>query len=99
MGSPEIPLNSVAGQHAAMHAALECYLSSILEIAETIEAISPDIGAACREPLLLLRSRLSADPTPVSLEDSREELHEILQGFCRKARLQNEALARDLNQT
>ena len=46
MSSPEIPLNSVAGQHAELPAALECYLSSILEIAETIEAISPEIGVA-----------------------------------------------------
>jgi diguanylate cyclase (GGDEF)-like protein len=82
-----------------MPAALECYLSSILEIAETIEAISPEIGPACREPLLLLRSRLYADPTPQALEESRTALHHILQGFCQKARLQNEALARDLNQT
>jgi diguanylate cyclase (GGDEF)-like protein len=99
MGSPEIPLNSVARQHAEMPAALECYLSSILEIAETIEAISPEIAASFREPLILLRSRLSADPTPAALEESRDALHEILQNFSEKAHLQNETLARDLNQT
>ena len=51
MGSPEIPLNSAAEQHAELPAALECYLSAILEIAETIEAISPEIAASFREPL------------------------------------------------
>ena len=46
-----------------------------------------------------LRSRLASDPTPEALEESRAALHEILQGFCEQARLQNETLARDLNQT
>jgi diguanylate cyclase (GGDEF)-like protein len=82
-----------------MPAALECYLSAITEIADTIEAISPETAPCCREQLLLLRSRLSADPTPEEIAQSREALHQILQGFCQKARLQNETLARDLNQT
>jgi diguanylate cyclase (GGDEF)-like protein len=99
MGSPELPLNSVAGQHAEMPAALVAYLSSILEIADTLEAISPELGAACREPLLQLRSRLCANSTLEELQESRITLHEILQGFSRGARLQNQALARDLNQT
>ena len=99
MESPEIPQNSVVRQHVVMPAALECYLSSILEIAETIEAISPEIASSFREPLMLLRSRVSTDPTPEALEQSREALHEILQSFCQKARFQNETLARDLNQT
>ncbi len=99
MSSPEIPLNSVAGQHAKLPSALECYLSSILEIADAIEAISPEIGVVQREPLLSLRARLSDDPTPAALKESRAELHEILHVFCEKTRLQNEALARDLKQT
>jgi diguanylate cyclase (GGDEF)-like protein len=82
-----------------MTAELECYLYSILEIAETLEAISPEIGPAVRERLLSLRSRLPVDPTAEQLQASRVALHEILQAFCEKARLQNQALARDLNQT
>jgi diguanylate cyclase (GGDEF)-like protein len=99
MGSPEIPLNSVSSRHAEPATAVECYLSSILEIAEAIEAISPEIGLSYREPLTLLQSRVSADPTREVLEESRAELHEILRGFCEKARLQNQTLARDLTQT
>jgi diguanylate cyclase (GGDEF)-like protein len=108
MGSPEVPLNSSANQQAeAPHASLpvalpvtlECYLASISEIIGTIQAISPEIAASFCEPLILLRARLSADPNPVALEESRAELHEILEGFGEKARLQNETLARDLNQT
>jgi diguanylate cyclase (GGDEF)-like protein len=86
-------------RHIEMSTALECYLYSILEIAEAIEAISPEIGPTFREPLMELRSRLATDPTPGQLEHSRAALHQILQGYCEKARLQNEALARDLNQT
>jgi diguanylate cyclase (GGDEF)-like protein len=80
---------------------LECYLSAIAEIADTIEAISPDIASFCGEPLMQLRSRLTEDPAPTSeaLEQSRDALHEILKDFCAKARLQNQTLARDLNQT
>src|ERR1700727_2715205 len=99
MNSPEIPLNSVAGQHVDMPAALACYLSSILEIARTIEAIAPEIASSFREPLMSLGSQLSADPTPDELEQSREALLEILQSFCERARHENQTLARDLKQT
>jgi len=104
MGAPETSPNSVGRQQAKvprveLPAALDCYLSSILEIAETIEAISPEVGPAYRELLMALQSRLSADTTAEALEESRVALHHILQGFCQKARLQNQALARDLNQT
>ena len=99
MGSPEIPLNSAARQHVDMPAALECYLSSIEEISETLEAISPDLASPFRESLLSLRARLSTHPAPEELAQSRRALHEILQKFCEQARHQNQTLARDLNQT
>ena len=99
MCSPQVSRNPVAGQYARTAAALECYLSSILYIAETLEAISPEIGAAYFESLISLRSQVSADPSGEQLAESCTALHEILRGFSEKARLQNEALARDLNQT
>lgn len=86
-------------QYIEMNPALECYLSAILEIAETIEAIAPDIATSFREPLVTLQSSLAADPTPEALEQSRIVLREILGSFRSKARLQKETLARDLNQT
>jgi diguanylate cyclase (GGDEF)-like protein len=82
-----------------MNPALECYLYSIQEIAEIIEAISPDLAFPFRESLLSLRSRIPADPSPAELEQSRGALHGLLRSFCQRARLQNETLARDLNQT
>ncbi len=82
-----------------MNAALECYRSSILEIADAIEAIAPEIADLYREPLVQLRSNLAGAPDAETLEKSRNALHDIVRSFCERARFQKEALARDLNQT
>ena len=82
-----------------MTAALESYLSAILEIGETLDAVAPEIAGAFRERLLTLRARLSANHSEEALEQSRAALREILQSFRDKARQQKEALARDLSQT
>jgi len=82
-----------------MSTALECYLGSIQEIADTLDAISPEIASSFRQSLQELRARIWADPAPDALERSHAELHEILQSFRRKTRLHNEALARDLHET
>lgn len=81
-----------------MDAALECYLRSIRDIGEIIEAIAPEIAASYRGALEDLQSRLAGDPSPAALARSREMLHEILRSFREKVRLQNEARARDLEQ-
>ena len=91
--------HNVEMARAEITGALAAYLGSILEIAETIEAISPELGPPFSERLLSLRSGLAVDPSPEALQESRAALHEILRGFAQKARLQNQALARDLNQT
>ena len=70
-----------------MTAELQCYLSSILEVAETIEAISPEIGPAFREQLLSLRAGLRSDPTPEQVEESRAALRQILKRFCDQVRV------------
>lgn len=82
-----------------MISALECYLYCILEIAETIEAISPDTASSLNQSLAGLHSRLSAEPTTEALQQSRGALHEILQAFRHQARLRNEDLVHDLEQT
>jgi diguanylate cyclase (GGDEF)-like protein len=96
MSSPETPPNTTSS-------AVECYLSAILDIAEAIEAISPEGSSACRERLTRLHASLAAQAASESLaqtlEDSRQALHEILCDFSGKARHNNQALARDLNQT
>jgi diguanylate cyclase (GGDEF)-like protein len=82
-----------------MNNALECYLSAIVEIAEVMEALSTEIAASFREPLQKLRAGIMDDPSPAVVEASRAALHEILQKFCQQARLHNQSLARDFNQT
>jgi diguanylate cyclase (GGDEF)-like protein len=82
-----------------MNPALECYLCCLQEIADTLEATSPEIASSLCDALLDLRSSVSADPNPHALAESRAALHEILQNFRRKNRLHNEALARDLHET
>jgi diguanylate cyclase (GGDEF)-like protein len=99
MSLPEFLPNPVAREDAVPPAALDCYLAAIVEIAETMEAVAPEISASFCERLMLLPSRLRVRVTPEALEQSRDVLHQILQAFSQKARRQNEALVRDLNQT
>src|ERR1700677_2254915 len=98
MSSPENHSNS-----AATTTAVECYLSAILDIAEAIDAISPEISPAYHERLMRLHAGLAAHAmSPLlgqSLDDSRQALHELLGDFSGKARHNNQVLARDLNQT
>jgi diguanylate cyclase (GGDEF)-like protein len=92
-----------ASSHDATTAAVDCYLSAILDIAEAIDAISPEISPSYHGRLTLLHTSLAADAASPSLaqalEESRHALHEILADFSGKARHNNQALARDLNQT
>ena len=93
MSSPETPPNP------ADAAAVGCYLSAILDIAEAIDAISPEISPTYRERLTRLHAALAANAAPQSLEETRDALHEVLCDFAAKERHNNQALARDLNQT
>ncbi len=81
-----------------MDPALECYLRSIREIGEVIEAISPEIAASLRGALDDLQSHLAGHPSPAEIQRSGEALHGILRTFREKVRLQNERRARDLKQ-
>jgi diguanylate cyclase (GGDEF)-like protein len=84
-------------------AAVDCYLSAILDIAEAIDVISPEISSSYRDRLTWLHASLAAPATSQSLarslDDSRQALREILRDFSGKARHNNQSLARDLNQT
>jgi diguanylate cyclase (GGDEF)-like protein len=97
LSSPENPSSPDAT------AAVECYLSAILDIAEAIDAISPEISPSYHARLMRLHASLAAHAAVQSLaqalDDSRQALHEILCDFSGKARYNNQALARDLNQT
>jgi diguanylate cyclase (GGDEF)-like protein len=92
MSSPENPPNTTP-------AAVDCYLSAILDIAEAFDAISPEISSSYQERLTRLHASLAEHATSQALEEGRQALHEILCDFSAKARHNNQALARDLNQT
>lgn len=94
-GSPA-PQNS---RDAVFQAALECYLSAILDIAETVAAIYPEIGAACHEQLTRLRARLAFEANLKTLEESRYTLHQVLQEFALRASHYNQALNDELHRT
>jgi diguanylate cyclase (GGDEF)-like protein len=92
MSSPETSPNTTS-------VAVECYLSAILDLAEAIEAISPEISALYRERLLRLHTTVAENASFQSLEETRLALREVLCDFSAKARHHNQRLARDLNQT
>jgi len=83
----------------AFQAVLDVYLSAILEIAETIARIFPDMGETYREQLAGLRGRLVFQPDAKTLEESRNTLHDVLTAFSRQARSYSQALHEELNQT
>ena len=102
MTPPETSPNSAGsqrGESAATSALLESYRSAILDVAEAMEAISPEISAIYRERLARLHGNLAENATAQALEESRQAVHEILCEFSSRARHHNQALARDLNQT
>jgi diguanylate cyclase (GGDEF)-like protein len=95
MNSPERPPQSESPRDALLEAALDCYLASISDIAETIASLGADIGAACHDQLVRLRSRVAYDVSAKTLEESRHALHSELIDFSEKTRQYNNALAGD----
>ena len=67
-------------------AALECYLSSILDIADMVSVVFPELSTACLEQLSRLRARLAFEANKKTLDESRDTLHQILEGFSISAR-------------
>ena len=80
-------------------AALECYLSSILDIADMLSVVFPELSTACLERLSRLRARLAFEANKKTLDESRDTLHQILEGFSVSARHYTQALEEELNQT
>ena len=96
MSTPDL---SPSRPDAGFQAALEAYLAAIQDIAETMLAIRPEIGAAFQEQLQRLRDKLALDPTPETLEAGRMVLRHLLEDFWDKSRHYHQNLARDLNRT
>ncbi len=86
-------------REAAFQSVLDAYLAAILEIAEVLSAIYPEMGAAYHEQLTGLRSRLALEADDQTLEESRNTLQEVLTAFSGRARRYSKALTDELNQT
>jgi len=84
---------------AAFQAALDCYLSSLLDIAETVLAVYPEIGATCHEQLTRMRARLAFEANQKTLQESRDTLHQVLEAFAVRATHYTQALTDELNRT
>ncbi len=96
MSSPERQPPPESDRDAFLQATLDCYLASILDIADTVASLSTDIGASCHDQLLRLRGRVAYHATIQTLEESRGALHSELMDFSAKARQYNSALAGDV---
>ena len=99
MTPPEARPVSETESETAVQAALDCYLSSIQDIADLVAAAFPQLGATCHEQLHRLRARLSFEANKKTLQESRDTLHQILDTFGADARRYTQALEEELNQT
>jgi len=84
---------------SALHAALACYLSSLLDISDLLASVFPELSANCLDQLNRLRARLAFEANRKTLEESRDTLHQILDGFSITARHYTQALEEELNRT
>jgi diguanylate cyclase (GGDEF)-like protein len=99
MSSPESSPAPTGGRDPSFQEVLDCYLSAILDIAETVVAIYPEIGATCHAQLTRLRARLAFEANVKTLEESRDTLHQALETFGARASRYTQALTDELNWT
>lgn len=93
------PAASESSDSAAFETALDCYLSSIFDIAEIIIAVYPEIGSNCYEQLTRMRARLEFEANVKTLNESRDTLHQVLEAFAVRASHYTQALTDELNRT
>ena len=97
--TPEaVPTPQAAGD-LSLKTALDCYLSAIQDIAETVKIISPEIGASHYDQLIRLRTRLAFEANAQTLQEIRDAVHHELEGYAAGARRYSQAFAEDVNQT
>jgi len=75
---------------------LDCYLSSILVLAECVEVACPAVGALYYDPLVRIRRRLAYDSSVRTLLETRESLETTLAAYADKARRYCELRSKDL---
>jgi diguanylate cyclase (GGDEF)-like protein len=75
---------------------LDCYLSSILVLAECVEAACPAVGSLYYDPLVRIRRRLAYDNSPRTLLETRESLETTLAAYADQARKYSELWSTEL---
>lgn len=65
----------------ALHTALNCYLSTLLAMANTMAQACPEVGGIYRHRLTRLRARLAFDSSPKALEESRDTVESELKEY------------------
>jgi GGDEF domain-containing protein len=68
-----------------LHTAVNCYLSGLLAIANSVGAACPEVGGLYRHRLSRLRKRLAFDSSPEALEESLATVEADLNEFALKA--------------
>ncbi|MBZ5601202.1 MAG: GGDEF domain-containing protein [Acidobacteriia bacterium] len=70
---------------SALHTAVDCYLSSLLAMANCAGDACPEIGGLYRHRLTRLRSRLAFDSSPDALEEGTRAVEAELKEYASKA--------------
>jgi GGDEF domain-containing protein len=71
----------------ALHAAVNCYLSTLTAMANCVGAACPEVGGLYRHRLSRLRSRLAFDSSPEAMEEGRAAVETELNEFAEKSSL------------
>jgi diguanylate cyclase (GGDEF)-like protein len=75
---------------------LECYLSSVLVLAECVEAACPPVGPLYYDQLVRIRRRLAYDSSARTLLETRESLETTLAAYADQARVCYDLRSKDL---
>src|SRR5579862_5511865 len=68
----------------ALHAAVNCYLSTLLDVAQCLGDACPEVGGPYRQRLSRLRSRLAFDASPEAIEECRTVIEAELKEYAAK---------------
>ena len=75
---------------------LECYLSSVLVLAECVEAACPPVGPLYYDQLVRIRRRLAYDSSARTLLETRESIETTLSAYADQARACYDLRSKDL---
>jgi diguanylate cyclase (GGDEF)-like protein len=86
----------IADRNDPARLVLDCYLSSILVLAECVEAACPPVGLMYYDPLVRIRRRLAYDSSSRTLLETRESLETTLAAYADQARVYYDMRSKDL---